>query len=107
MNKIKPYRRKRDRHRPDFKYFDSKICKKALRIISKVGLNSKNIQKRLKLPTELDAEKIIFHLQSHFPRKLQQKLEEFRNQQVFEEEIEKWVFNEKKPIQSLEYYLSL
>ena len=107
MKKIKSSRSRRDRNRPEQTIFNPQILKKALKHIENCGLNAERLQILLRLQSVLDADKIIFHLQSHHPERLKRGLVRFRNKQISFDKIEKWEYNASKDIQSLEYYLSL
>jgi hypothetical protein len=107
MRKIKPLHRKRDRYRPNSDHLSPSKLPIALNYIAKHGLNYPGLQIKLRLPTLLEAEKLVFHLQSFHSKKLKKKLKEFRDKEVGFKKIEKWEFVPEKKIQSLEYYLTL
>ena len=107
MKTLKSTHPRRDRHRPEEQNFTYKTCKKALRIIRKHGLNSQKIQRHLQLASPLEADKLIFILQSRFSKKMQKSLLQFRSESAVGLETTKWERNPEKDIQSLEYYLSL
>jgi len=107
MKKIKSGKPRRDRNRPEKNILDSKTLKKALKLIEKYGLNTDRLQLLLRLPNLVETDKIVFHLQSHLPNRLQKSLTKYRNNQILTNKISKWEYNPEKKIQSLEYYLSL
>ena len=107
MRKITPTTRKRDQPQTRSTLFTSRQVLKALTCVSKHGLSPEKLRHRLRLPSLLEVDKLTFHLQSTFPRRLKKSLQDFRDKQFCSSNQNKWEYSSKKPIQSLEYYLTL